>query len=376
MKSYQICTRCVMDTTDPDIVFDDNGYCNHCTNAIERLKQPPYGLLSKEKEKALHQLIEKVKAAGKGKKYDCVIGLSGGVDSSYVAHLAKTWQLKPLCVHLDNFWNTEIAENNIANICNTIGTDLITISVDKEEFKDLQLSFLKASVPDAEIPTDTSILMILSQVAKEQGIKYILTGVNISNESIMPKKWSQGHFDGRYIKAIQSRFGSVSLKHFPYCGFWKLMNIIVFGNENRKIKRVNPLNFINYNKDEAKNILKEKISWKDYGGKHLESIYTRFIQNYWLPIKFGFDKRRGHLSNAIVAGIITRDEALEELKKVLYTEEQLIEEKKYVCDKFGISIGDFDLLMVQPNKSYSDYPNITDNLVYSFVRCIYRKLKK
>jgi len=362
-----------MDTTDPDIVFDSDGVCNHCTEAFELQKK----MLSPEKKvKALQQIIANIKNAGKEKKYDCVVGVSGGVDSSYVAYLAKTWQLKPLCVHLDNFWNTKIAEKNIANICKAIGADLITIPVDEEEFKDLQLSFLKASVPDAEITSDTGIFMVLSQVAKEHGIKYILTGVNTSSESIMAKAWSQGHFDGKYIKAIQNRFGKVPLKHFPYCGFWKLLNIIAFGNDNRNIKRINVLDYIEYYKDKAKEILKEKISWEDYGGKHLESVYTRFVQNYWLPIKFGYDKRRGHLSSAIVTGFITRDEALAELKNELYTKEQLVEEKKYVCERLGISIEEFDALMAQPNKSYSDYPNITDNLAYSFIRWVYRKLKK
>ena len=371
-QTYQICTRCVMDTSDQDIVFDSNGVCNHCTTGIEQAKRAPS---PEEKEKELSKLITNIKKSGEGKKYDCVVGVSGGVDSSYVAYLSKEWGLRPLCVHLDNFWNTEIADKNIRSICRVLEADLVTVQVDETEFKDIQLSFLKASVPDAEIPSDTGILMSLSQVAKENGVKYILTGVNTSTESIMPKKWSQGHFDGKYIKAIQKRFGSIPLKKFPYCGFWELMNIIVFGNANRKIKRINILNYLNYNKEEAKKVLQKQLGWEDYGGKHLESVYTRFIQNYWLPEKFGFDKRRGHLSSSIVAGLISREEALTELQKELYTKEKLIDEKEYVCNKLGITTEYFDRLMKQPNKFYADYPNISDNLIYSTIRWFYRKLK-
>ena len=354
MKSYQVCTRCVMDTTDPDIVFDENGCCNHCTSAIERLKQPPYGLPPKEKEAAKNQLIEKIKAAGKGKQYDCVIGLSGGVDSSYLAYLVKQWGLRPIAVHLDNHWNSEIAEQNISNICKNLGIAEKRIVVDWEEFKDLQLAFLKASTPDSEVPSDNGIFAALWDTAKEHNIKYILAGYNASSESVLPKAWSQGYFDNIYIPFINKQFGILKQKlSFHILSTWEIFMNRLFG-----MKLIAALDYIPYNKEEAKAIVKEQLEWKDYGRKHGESTYTRIFQEYILPVKFGIDKRKAHFSSLIVAGQMTRDEALKKLAEPLYPEEQSMQQDiDTLCDKFGITKEDFEKIMALPIKSIDDYPN-------------------
>ena len=246
--SYQICTRCVMDTTDPDIVFDSDGVCNHCTNSIERLKQPPYGLHPKEKEAALNQLIEKIKAKGKSKQYDCVIGLSGGVDSSYVAYLVKKWGLRPLAFHMDNGWNSEEGVKNIENICKILNIRLTNIVLNWENYKDLQLAFLKASTPDSEIPTDNIITKLLYQTADKHGIKYILSGYNLSSESILPSAWSQGHIDKKYIKAIYKQFGKQRIIKSPLVSIYQIIAYRLF----RQIKTINILDYIDYDKEFAK----------------------------------------------------------------------------------------------------------------------------
>ena len=362
-KSYQMCTRCVMDTTDPKIIFDENGYCNHCTDAIERLKQPPYGLSPEEKEKALQKLIEDIKAAGKGKEYDCVIGLSGGVDSSYVAYLVKQWGLRPLAIHLDNCWNAEIAEQNISNICKNLDIKEKRIVVDWEEFKDLQLAFLKASTPDSEIPSDNGIFAAIWDTAKEHNIKYILAGYNASSESITPKSWSQGYFDKTYIKALHKQFGTGK----------KLSSHILSTGELRvnmrihKIKLIHTLDYVTYDKEQAKTIITKELGWKDYGRKHGESTYTRIFQEYILPVKFGFDKRKAHFSSLIVAGQMTRDEAIKKLSEPLYPDEQGMQQDiDVLCNKFEITKEDFEKIMALPIKSINDYPNESKTLSYKF----------
>jgi len=366
---YQICTRCVIDTTDPDIVFDENGVCNHCTNAIERLKQPPYGLPTKEKEEALNKLIENVKTAGKGKQYDCVIGLSGGVDSSYVAYLIKQWGLKPLGIHVDNGWNSEEGTKNIENICKILDIDIYTNVLDWEDFKDLQLAFLKASTPDSEIPTDNIICETLYRIANKFGIKYILSGVNITSESIMPVMWSVGHNDKKYIKAIYKMFGPKKKLKTHLLSIYKMYYY-------RKIKGIiweDTLNYIEYDKEKAKEILKQNLKWQDYGRKHGESIYTRIFQEYILPQKFGYDKRRAHYSSLIVANQLTRDAALEKIMEPLYTSEaELKNDIEYFCNKLEISQSDFENIMNAPKKTIKDYPNT----IYSWLFVTRRKIRR
>jgi N-acetyl sugar amidotransferase len=364
----QICVRCVMDTTDPEIQFDSTGLCNHCRIVEKRLKNEPYCLSPGDKDKRLKKIIEKIKKDGQGKRYNCIIGLSGGVDSSYVAYEVKRLGLKPLAVHLDNGWDSELAVKNIENICTKLNIDLYTYVIDWEEFKDLQLSFLKASTPDSEIPSDHAITSILYKLAKKEKLQYIIGGTNYSSESIMPRAWSQGHPDWTYIKKLQKRFGTVSLKTFPHRSYFKYIFTRIF----KTLKWIEFLDYIDYDREKAKLIIKKELDWRDYGRKHGESIYTRFFQEYILPVKFGFDKRKGHYSSLIMFGQMTREAALDQLRKPLYESQSAIEEdKNYVATKFGITRKEFDAIMSLPPKSYLDYPNFQRTWYYKLIRKFY-----
>lgn len=360
----RICTRWIMDTSDPEIRFDKNGYCNHCTAALEKLQNMP---LNKDKS-SFEKLVLEVKENGGGKKYDCIIGLSGGTDSSYVAYRVKNAGLRPLAIHLDNGWDSELAVKNIENICNMLNIDLFTYVIDWEEFKDLQLSFLRASTPDSEIPSDHAITAILYRMATKENVKYILAGLNTATEGILPNAWSRGHADWKYIKSIQKQFGSKELRTFPHYSIFELMNFKLI----KGIKWISLLDYIDYDKQEAKKIIEEEIGWRDYGLKHYESVYTKFFQGYILPTKFGFDKRRAHLSSLICAGQITREQALEEMKKDIYPPQDVEEDIEYVVNKFGMTKEEFESIMKSPPKTYWDYPNYQKTLYYKVAKKVYR----
>jgi N-acetyl sugar amidotransferase len=343
-----------MDTTDPNIVFDENGVCNHCTEAIERLKQPPYGLPPAEKEKALQELIEKIKTAGKGKQYDCLIGLSGGVDSSYLAYLVKQWGLKPFAIHLDNGWNSDIGTKNIENLCKILDIELHTITPDWEEFKDLQLAFLNASTPDSEIPSDNILAEVLYRTADKHNIKFILSGCNITSESILPQAWSQGHRDGKYVTSVYKKYGKKRKLSIPTLSTYQ----VYLYHKLKGMHWIDTLDYVQYDKEQAKEYLKQHFNWQDYGRKHGESIYTRIYQEYILPQKFGYDKRRAHYSSLIVADQLSRQEALEMLKVPLYTNStDLDNDLDYFCNKLEITRENFEKIMALPIKSINDYPN-------------------
>lgn len=370
-KEYRICKRCVMDSSDPEITFDEKGYCNHCTSALKRLDNPPFSLPKEARERELGLLVEQIKEDGKQKKYDCIIGVSGGADSTYVAYIVKKLGLRPLAVHLDNGWNSELAVKNIEGVLKGLGIDLYTHVLDWEEFKDLQLSFLKASVPDLEIPTDHAISALLYRLANKHGIKYLLMGTNFATESIAVRTWANGHYDWRYIKGIQKRFGKKKLRDFPYLSPSK----VVYYQFIKKIRKVSILDYVDYNKAEAVEVLGKSFGWRNYITKHGESVYTHFIQSYILPMKFGYDKRRMHFSSLICAGQMTRTKALKKLKEPLFTEKELREMKEYVADKFGISIEELEKLLKLPNKHYSDYPSYENHPVYAPLKRLYKRLK-
>jgi len=359
-----------MDTSDPEIVFDENGFCNHCTKAIGLLNTPPVSLNNEEKEKSLRVLVDKIKAKGKNKKYDCIIGVSGGVDSTYAAYFVKKNGLNPLAVHLDNGWDSKIAVSNIEKTLKKLNIDLYTHVIDWEEFKDLQLSFLKASTPDSEVPSDHAITALLYKIAAKHKVKYILAGTNITSESILPKAWSQGHSDWKYIKMIQKKFGSARLKTFPHFGILRLFYYIAIC----KIKYISILNYTDYAKEDAKIILVNDLGWEDYGGKHHESIYTHFYQSYILPKKFGFDKRRAHLSSLIMADQIKRDEALLEMNKPAISDEMAQSEKEYVINKFNLSNEAFNSIMNAPVKTFHDYPSYFNSFYYKIFFKLYKTL--
>lgn len=346
------CSRCIIDeSADPSVVFDEMGRCNHCVR-YEALRDSRT-LRGPEGRAALEHLLERIKRAGKGKEYDCIIGVSGGVDSTYVAYLTRQYGLRALAVHLDNGWNSELAVKNIERVLRTLNIDLYTHVIDWEEFRDLQRAFLKASTPDGEIPSDHAIFALLWRQAASRGIRYIISGMNFTTESISVPDWSYGHSDWRYIKDVHRRFGTRPLVTYPHFS----LRYLFYVNVIRRIRSVSILNYIDYNKEEAMRTLERELGWTYYGGKHYESIYTRFYQGYVLPRKFKVDKRYGHLSDLINAGQISREDALREIARPPYPLEQQQQDLEYVVKKLGLSVGEFDAIMRAPIKSFRDYKN-------------------
>jgi N-acetyl sugar amidotransferase len=348
--NYQICEQCIMDTTDPLITFDMDGVCNHCKEYQEKLDKFFRGVTDKEKK--LSTIVNQIKISGKDKKYDCIIGVSGGVDSTYLAYIAvKKFGLRPLAVHFDNGWNSELSVENIHKVLETLDIDLYTHVVNWEEFRDLQISFLKASVPDAEIPTDHAISAILFKVADKYGIKYVLGGSNIATEAIMPRMWTYGVHDSRYIMDVQKKYGKKKLRSYPYYGLTRFFYYLFVKN----ISNIHILNYIDYDKDAAMALIQDELGWKYYGGKHFESIYTRFFQAYILPQKFNIDKRRAHLSTLILSRQLTRDEAMREMNEIIYPENLLKDDKEYVMKKLDLTVEEFDKMMNNGTKTFHDY---------------------
>jgi N-acetyl sugar amidotransferase len=357
-----------MDTSDPDIVFNDQGECNHCTEFIE--KRAHYKYQGEASDLELSRLVEEMKSAGKGKEFDCVLGLSGGIDSSYAAYIAKKHGLRVLAVHMDNGWNSEEAVLNIRNIAKKLNVEYESYVLDWEEFKDLQLAFLKASVPEADTPTDIAILSALHKVAAKYGVKYIVSGGNFSTEGILPKTWHYNAKDLTYFNHIYKKFGKGKLKKFPTFGFISEM----YYKFAKRIKMVYMLNYVPFDKEEAMELLKKELDWKYYGGKHYESKYTGFIQSYYLYEKFRIDYRKATFSSQICVGAVDRNTALDELKKKPYSEEKIAEEKQYIAKKLGVSLEEFEKILALPPHWYRDYPN--DEKRLSFIYDTYRKIFK
>jgi len=345
-----------MDTSDPDITFDENGVCSYCHYFDEHVRQILERSRSEAGKKLLDQLITNIKKFGRDKPYDSILGLSGGTDSSYLTYLAvKEFGLHPLIVHADTGWNSETSEYNIKTLVSRLGLNLEIFVVDWEEMRDLQLAFYKASVKNCEIPQDHAFLAVLYKVAEKYNIHYILLGGNLATESILPKSWGYNAGDLRHLLAIYKRFGNKKLRQFPTLSFWKRYFYYPF---IRNINEVRLLNYIPYNKLKAKNILINELGWKDYGAKHYESVLTRFFQGYYLPTKFGIDKRKAHFSSLILSGQMTRDEALEELKKPPYPDKvQLQQDKEYIAQKLGLSLAEWERILALPPRSHSEFPS-------------------
>ena len=365
-QEYRICNRCIMDTTDPVIRFDDQGNCNHCTEFLETRSR--YSYQGEQSDVALASLIHEIKRKGKGRPYDCIVGLSGGVDSSYTAWKAKELGLRVLAVHLDNGWNSIEANQNIRSIANKLAIDYETEVLDWEEFKQIQRAFLKASVPEADTPTDIAILAVLHKAAAKHGIQYILSGGNFATEGILPKHWHYNAKDLRYFRHICRQFGPVSFRSFPTFGLIKEAYYKLF----RGIKMVYFLNYFPFDKAKSIELLKTELDWKDYGGKHYESKYTGFIQSYYLLNKFNIDYRRATLSSQICAGSIKREEALDTIKQIPYRAETLEHEKNYIAKKLGFSMDEFDEILNRSGKWYYTYPNNDSRL--QFFYNLYRRL--
>ena len=367
--NYQICTKCIMDTSDPGIQFDRNEVCNHCKEYEQRInKEVHYDLAGQERFK---RIIDKIKEEGKCKKYDCIIGMSGGIDSTILAYHAKNLGLRPLAVHLDNGWNTALAVNNLKKALKKLGIDLYTYVLDWESFRDLQLSFLKASVANSELPTDHAIISILYHTAAKQNVRYILTGSNTVTEGIFFKGWIYDEKDWKFIKGIHEKFGELKLKNFRHLALCDWIYYIFV----KRIKWLPLLNYIPYVKKEVKEFLKKEFDWEDYGEKHYESIYARFLQGYILLTKFGFDRRRAYLSALICSGQITREGALAEMEKKPYpTEEMLKNDKNYIIKKFRLSEDEFERIMISPIKTFKDYSN--NSLWFIKMRFLLKLVKK
>jgi N-acetyl sugar amidotransferase len=353
LPDAQWCTRCIMNSSvDPEIEIGTDGICHHCRryDAMVATRTIPVG----QREQALAAMVDRIKAAGRGKAYDCVVGVSGGVDSTYVALLAKKLGLRPLAVHLDNGWNSELAVANIEKTMNSLEIDLHTRVLDWSEFKELQLAFLRSSTPDGEIPTDHAIFATLWKEAAHHNIHFILSGMNFATESISVPNWSYGHSDWKYIKAINGLFGHRQLKTYPHFTILDLLWI----NAVKGVRTVSILNYIDYDKSRAMAALQHDLGWQYYGGKHYESIYTRFWQGYVLPRKFGIDKRYGHLSDLINSGQMTREAALVEAGHDPYPSPEMREQdKKYVYKKLGLTEAEFDEVMAQRPRSFREFPN-------------------
>ena len=338
-----------MDTTDPNIHFNEDGTCNHCTNYLAKMDQ--ILLPTDERAKRLEHIVSEIKEWGKGKEYDCVAGISGGVDSTYMVSKATELGLRPLVVHLDNGWDSRLAVTNIERVLNQLGVDLYTHVIDWEEFKDLQKAYFKASVVDIEVASDHAISAIIRKITAERGMKYILGGTNYSTEGIMPRSWVWTKNDATNLKDIHRKFGVVKLHSYPILGFLGLVYL-------RKIKGIRTipfLNYLDYNREVAKRFLIEQLGWEDYGGKHHESLFTKFYQAYILPRKFNIDKRKAHLSTMICSGQITREDALKILDEPLYDPGELQRDREYFLKKFGWTEDEFEEIMNLPVKQHDKY---------------------
>ena len=346
---YRQCTVSVMDNiADPDIIFDENGVCNYYyeyKDAEKILLKPP------QREEELSKIVKKIRESGKGKKYNCLIGLSGGVDSTYVAYLARKFDLNPLAVHLDNGWDSELAISNIENVIKKLNFDLYSLVVDWEEFKDIQLAYLRASVVDIEVVSDHAIFSCMYKLARQYNIPYILSGTNIVTEHTMPRSWLYSKMDYKNLKDIHKQHGKLKIKTYPTFAFWKY----VYYSALLKLTPISILNYVDYNKQQVKETISMELNWRDYGGKHYESIFTKFYQAYILPKKFGIDKRKAHLSTLIFSGQITKESALLELEKPIYLQEELQSDMEYILKKFGLSQNEFDNIMQQPPRKHSEF---------------------
>jgi N-acetyl sugar amidotransferase len=349
--TYRQCTRCVMDSSDPDISFDADGRCNHCLDYEARASSRARRGGERQRQQLL-ALVDEMKTAGRTRDYDCIAGISGGADSCYSLYVATTLGLRVLAVHMDNGWNSAIAVRNVKTVLEKLHLDYTSFVLDWDEFKDLQLAFLKASVPEIETPTDIAIPAALHRVAAEHGVRHIIAGGNIWTEGILPRSWHYDAKDVRYLKAIHRRFGTRQLSTFPLFGYrqeayYKLVRGIHF---------VYLLEHVAFTSEEATAVLGE-LGWESPGGKHHESVITRFVQSYVLPTKFGIDYRRATFSTQICAGELTRDEALERLKNPPYDPRQVAVDKKYVAKKLGLGVDELDAILAAPPKSHRDYPN-------------------
>ncbi|HEX2825365.1 MAG TPA: N-acetyl sugar amidotransferase [Burkholderiales bacterium] len=350
--NHQICTNCVMDTTDSRITFDERGVCDHCNNFYRNIL--PNWHTDERGERELAGLVERIKKEGEGKDFDCIIGMSGGIDSSYLTYVAKEkLGLRPLVFHVDAGWNSQEAVNNIEKLVDKLGLDLYTEVIDWEEMRDLQLAYFKAGVPHIDTPQDHAFFATMYNFADRYGVRYILTGANLSTECIRnPIEWMYYQSDSIQLRDIHAKFGTRPLVNFPTTTIlWHKVYLPYV----KRIRVETPLNYVPYVKADAMRLLAERFGWQPYPQKHFESRFTKFYESYWLPKKFGYDTRKVQYSSLILTKQMTRKEALERLSRPAYDPETVGQDFEYVATKLGISVDELQGCMDGPNRSYKDF---------------------
>lgn len=343
-EGVKICTRCIYDEKVPNISFDENGVCSYC-KMIDNLRDT-YKTGTEEGVEKWKAIVEEIKRAGKGKKYDCVIGVSGGTDSSYLVHLAVQEGLRPLAVHYDNTWNTAIATENIKKLLKALNVDLFTYVVNNKEIDDIYRSFLKADVVEVDAPTDLGLSEVLYRASAKYGVKYILEGHSFMAEGVSPL--GSAYNDGMYIKDIQKTYGTMPIKTFPNMPFWTFLKWIMF----YRIKKIRPLWYIPYSKEEAQQTLNKLYGWENYGGHHLENRLNAFCHSYYYPLKFNIDQRNNSISASVRSGYISRDEGLAKYKESPFMEADLV---VYLKKRLGLSDEEFTKVMTATPKTFRDY---------------------
>jgi len=348
----QICSNCVMDTTDTKITFNDEGICDHCETFFSDIK--PKWNTGEKGNNELIKIVNEIKKEGKNRDFDCIMGMSGGIDSSYLLYMMKEkYDLRPLVFHVDAGWNSQIAVNNIERLVDGLGLDLFTEVIDWEEMKDLQLSYFKSGVPHIDTPQDHAFFATMYKFASKHKIKTILTGGNYSTECIRnPLEWMYYQTDSIQLKDIHHQFGTVPLKNFPITNIlWHKIYLPYF----RRIKTIRPLDYIPYIKKDAMSLLVNKFGYQEYPQKHFESRFTRFYESYWLPKRFGYDTRKVQYSSLIVTNQMTRDEALNKLNELPFDKKSIKNDFEYISNKLSISVEQLQQYMEMPKKTYKDY---------------------
>lgn len=363
-KEIKRCARCVMDnSSDSTIKFDENGICNYCTDAIKSMETSYFP--NEEGQRKLEAMLEKIKAENRNRAYDCVMGISGGLDSSYLAYLGYKWGLRILAVHIDDGYDTDISKENIKKLCKAAHIEMRTVTPDPVQFNALTLAYMKAGVPDLAIPQDNVLFAFLYKTIKDEGLKYFLSGGNFSLECILQNDYVYNSMDTVNIRDIHRKFGTEKIDKLAFISSYeKFLN-----TKRGKVVSLRPLNYLDYNRERAFAELKDFCGFEYYGGKHLENILTAFVQLYWLPKKFGVDKRSSHLSSMIVSGQMTREEALAELEKPLYDEKMMDEYISVIKKNLGISDAEFEAIMNSQNHRHEDYR--TDQLAVALRKIVH-----